>query len=137
MPAAGKAETGLLVVDFKHGAMRLDICGVPRINGGTTGLTAGRKGAGLGGMFKNRLIIKGDSQDLNRIFASLNFAPDQGQILRHSDPSDVPLTKEQIASVFGGKPHFFGTTRIQIDTNQDKEQLKQFILKQCPKVSIT
>ena len=87
--------------------------------------------------FKNKLVIKGPSEDLDAIFNNLGFSPEQGRIIRHGDPSDVSLTEEQNAALLRGKPIFFGTTRVEIEINGDKEQLKQFILKRFPKVSVT
>jgi hypothetical protein len=87
-------------------------------------------------MFEHTLIVKGSSQDLDAIFSGLHLDPSAGQIVRHGDPADVKLTSEQTRQMLSGNPLFFGTTRVEIRFNGNKDELKQSILKRFPKVTI-
>lgn len=85
--------------------------------------------------FRHKITVKGDPNILNYLAGNLNLNQ-PGRIVKQSDPSDVKITDEQMQLMRGGMPIQFGTTRLEIFFDNNVDEIKSFLLKQFPNVTV-
>jgi hypothetical protein len=86
--------------------------------------------------FRHTISVKGDSEILDFIYGNLILNGQRPRIVKHSDPNDVKKTDEQMQQMLRDQPIMFGTTRLEISFNSNLEQMKEFILKKFPNVTV-
>jgi hypothetical protein len=85
--------------------------------------------------FRHKITLKGDPNVLNYIASNLNLNQ-PGKVVKCSDPKDVEVTDEQMQLMRAGMTIQFGTTRLEISFNSNIDEIKSFLRKNFPNLTV-